>query len=84
MEGKSMCRLTIAILHGHRQALVLGLPWHVDVVATVMRKIQQLAGIGSVENGLKDVACGITNIDAGQSYALGESSQLEEVQQAIF
>jgi hypothetical protein len=61
-----MSRPTITILHGHRPALALGLPWHVDIVAMVVGKVQQRSGMTSVENGLKDAACGITKIEAEQ------------------
>ena len=61
-----MWRLAIAILYGHRSALALGLPRHVDTVAMEVGKVEQRPAMTSVENGLTDVTCGNTEIDAGQ------------------
>lgn len=58
-----MWRLTIGILYGHRSALTLGLPWHVDVVAMVMGKVEHGSGMTRVENGLKVTAYENTKTD---------------------
>ena len=49
-----MRRLTIDILHGHRSAFALRLPWNVDIIAMVMGQVEHGSGMAGVENGLEN------------------------------
>jgi hypothetical protein len=60
-----MWGLAIGILEGQRSALALGLPWHVDIVAMMMGKVEHSSGMTSVKNGLKDTGYGNTKTDEG-------------------
>jgi hypothetical protein len=65
-NGRVMWKLAIDIPHGHRSAFAFGLPWNVDTVAMVMRKIEHGSGMASVENSLKNGVYEITETDSEQ------------------
>jgi len=46
----------VDILPGPRPTLALRLPWHVDIIAMVVRKVEQGSRMGRVKNSLKDTA----------------------------
>jgi len=47
---------TVVIMPGHRPTLALRLPWYVDIIAMVVRKVKQGSRMGRVKNSLKDTA----------------------------
>jgi hypothetical protein len=61
-----MWRLAIAILKGQRSALALGLPWHVNIIAMVVGKVEHGSGMTSVKNSLEDTTYRNEKTDAEQ------------------
>jgi hypothetical protein len=73
-KGRVMWRLAIDILHGHRSAFSFGLPWNVDIIAMVMRKVEHASGMASVDNSLESTVYENTETDAGQKATHEESA----------
>jgi len=73
-----MWRPTVDVLHGHRSAFALGLPWNVDTIAMVVGKVEHGSGMASVKNSLKHTVYENTNRHGTKSYPLGDCTQLEE------
>jgi len=44
------------VTQGLRPTLALRIPWYVDIVAMVVRKVEQGSRMGRVKNSLKDTA----------------------------
>ena len=70
-------RRTVGILHGHRSALALGLPWYVDIVAVVVGEVEHRSRMARVKDSLGHNIRGYEGYRIIKSYVLGGSTQLE-------
>ena len=55
-KGYMMQTQAFDVLQGPRPTLALILPWYIDIVAMVVRKVEQGSRMGRFKNGLKDTA----------------------------
>jgi len=55
-KGYLMQTQAVVIMPGPRPTLALRLPWYVDIIAMVVRKVEQGSRMGRVKNSLKDTA----------------------------